>query len=159
MFSLEINYSSIVLEGDLRNMKKLINTSVIYAVLALAGGVFYREFTKFNGFTGYSTLSVVHTHYFILGMFMFLILALLEKNIAFMTKKSERLLFAYQAGLNLTVIMLIVRGVLQIIAQNSLSAGLNASISGIAGIGHLILGIALVMLLLEVKKACPESSK
>ena len=141
-------------------MKKLINTSVIYAVLALAGGgVFYREFTKFNGFTGYTTLSVVHTHYFILGMFIFLILALLEKNIAFMTKKSERLLFAYQAGLNLTVIMLIVRGVLQIIAQNSLSAGLNASISGIAGIGHLILGIALVMLLLEVKKACPESSK
>lgn len=140
-------------------MKKLINTSVIYAVLALAGGVFYREFTKFNGFTGYTTLSVVHTHYFILGMFIFLILALLEKNIAFMTKKSERLLFAYQAGLNLTVIMLIVKGVLQIIAQNSLSAGLNASISGIAGIGHLILGIALVMLLLEVKKACPESSK
>ena len=139
-------------------MKKLINTSVIYAVLALAGGVFYREFTKFNGFTGYTTLSVVHTHYFILGMFIFLILALLEKNIAFMTKKSERLLFAYQAGLNLTVIMLIVRGVLQIIAQNSLSAGLNASISGIAGIGHLILGIALVMLLLEVKKACPESN-
>ena len=140
-------------------MKKLINTSVIYAVLALAGGVFYREFTKFNGFTGYTTLSVVHTHYFILGMFMFLILALLEKNITFMTKKSERLIFAYQAGLNLTVIMLIVRGVLQIIAQNSLSAGLNASISGIAGIGHLILGIALVMLLLEVKNACPESSE
>lgn len=60
-------------------MKKMINTSVIYAVLALAGGVFYREFTKFHEFTGYTTLSVVHTHYFILGMFMFLILALLEK--------------------------------------------------------------------------------
>lgn len=92
-------------------------------------------------------------------MFVFLILALLEKNITFMTEKSERLLFAYQAGLNLTVIMLIVKGVLQIIAQNSLSAGLNTSISGIAGIGHLILGIALIMLLLEAKKACPESSK
>ena len=137
----------------------MINTSVIYAVLALAGGVFYREFTKLNGFTGYITLSVVHTHYLILGMFMFLILALLEKNIAFMTKKTDRLVLAYQAGLNLTVIMLIVRGVLQVIAQNSLSAGLNASISGIAGIGHLILGVSLVMLLLEVKKACSESSK
>lgn len=140
-------------------MKKMINTSVIYAVLALAGGVFYREFTKFHGFTGYTTLSVVHTHYFILGMFMFLILALLEKNIAFMTKKTDRLILAYQAGLHLTVIMLIVRGVLQVITQNSLSAGWNASISGIAGIGHLILGVSLVMLLLDVKKACPESSK
>lgn len=76
-----------------------------------------------------------------------------------MTKKTDRLVLAYQAGLNLTVIMLIVRGVLLVIAQNSLSAGLNASISGIAGIGHLILGVSLVMLLLEVKKACSESSK
>lgn len=76
-----------------------------------------------------------------------------------MTKKTDRLVLAYQAGLNLTVILLIVRGVLQVIAQNSLSARLNASISGIAGIGHLILGVSLVMLLLEVKKACSESSK
>lgn len=76
-----------------------------------------------------------------------------------MTKKTDRLILAYQAGLHLTVIMLIVRGVLQVIAQNSLSAGWNASISGIAGIGHLILGVSLVMLLLEVKKACSESSK
>ena len=49
-------------------MKRYMNTALLYAVFAMAGGVFYREFTKFNGFTGKTTLSVVHTHYFLLGM-------------------------------------------------------------------------------------------
>ena len=33
-------------------MKRYINAALLYAILAMAGGVFYREFTKFNGFTG-----------------------------------------------------------------------------------------------------------
>ena len=48
-------------------MKKLINTAMIYMILALVMGVFYREFTKFYQFTGITTLSVIHTHLFILG--------------------------------------------------------------------------------------------
>ena len=48
-------------------MKKFVNYAFIYAILAMAGGVFYREFTKFCGFTEWTALSVVHTHYFILG--------------------------------------------------------------------------------------------
>ncbi|MEG1991497.1 MAG: DUF2871 family protein, partial [Christensenella sp.] len=31
-------------------MKKYLNISLIYAIVAMAGGVFYREFTKLNGF-------------------------------------------------------------------------------------------------------------
>lgn len=58
-------------------MKRYMNTALVYAVLAMAGGVFYREFTKFVGFTGETTLSVVHTHYFMLGMALFLLLLLL----------------------------------------------------------------------------------
>lgn len=50
--------------GD--NMKRLMNASIVYGVLGLIGGVFYREFTKFNGFTDFTTLSVVHTHYLML---------------------------------------------------------------------------------------------
>ena len=45
-------------------MKRYINSALLYAILAMAGGVFYREFTKFNGFTAKTTPSVVHTHYF-----------------------------------------------------------------------------------------------
>lgn len=31
-------------------MKKSINFALFYAIAAMAGGVFYREFTKFNDF-------------------------------------------------------------------------------------------------------------
>ena len=30
-------------------MKKYLNLSLAYAIAAMAGGVFYREFTKWNG--------------------------------------------------------------------------------------------------------------
>jgi len=58
-------------------MKKYLNISLIYALLAMTGGVFYREFTKLNDFTAKTTLSVIHTHYFLLGMVFFLLLLLL----------------------------------------------------------------------------------
>ena len=51
---------------------------MIYFILAAAAGVFYREFTKFNGYTGETALSYVHTHLFVLGMFAFLVIALLD---------------------------------------------------------------------------------
>lgn len=62
-------------------MKRYINYSILYTVLAMVGGVFYREFTKLNGYTDWTTLSVVHTHYFILGMMFFLIFALVSRNV------------------------------------------------------------------------------
>jgi len=42
--------------------------------LRYSGGVFYREFTKWNGFTGV-TLGKVHAHLFLLGMIVFLLVA------------------------------------------------------------------------------------
>ncbi|MEG1428136.1 MAG: DUF2871 family protein, partial [Oscillospiraceae bacterium] len=57
-------------------MKKYLNLSLIYAIAAMVGGVFYREFTKFNGYTGVTALGKVHTHLFLLGMVMFLLVAL-----------------------------------------------------------------------------------
>lgn len=77
-------------------MKRYINYSIIYAVLALVGGVFYREFTKMNGYTAWTSLSVVHTHYFILGMMFFLILGLVSFNVNF---KSNRAVLFYNVGL------------------------------------------------------------
>ena len=70
-------------------MKRYINTALLYAVLAMAGGVFYREFTKLNGYTDPTALSVVHTHYFLLGMVFFLLLLLLEKKL-FLYRSTHR---------------------------------------------------------------------
>ena len=71
-------------------MKRYIHTALLYAVLAMAGGVFYREFTRFTGYTGKTALSVVHTHYFLLGMVFFLLLLLLEKSFRFTTTRPGR---------------------------------------------------------------------
>ena len=59
--------------------RRFINSAIVYALIAMAGGVFYREFTKLIGFADKTNLSLIHTHYFVLGMFFFLILAILDK--------------------------------------------------------------------------------
>ncbi len=131
-------------------MKRYMNLTLLYAVLAMVGGVFYREFTKFNGFTDKTTLGVVHTHYFLLGMVFFLLLLLLEKNFSFTGAKTGRILVAYQIGLNLTAVMFVVRGVTQVLGT-ALSSGMSAAIPGIAGIGHILLGVSLVLLLVQIR--------
>lgn len=133
-------------------MKRYLNMALLYAVFAMAGGVFYREFTKFNGFTAATTLSVVHTHYFLLGMVFFLLLSLLERSNPFSNTKTRRVLAVYHIGLNLTNVMLAVRGVTQVLAF-PLSSGMDAAISGVAGIGHILLGVSTILLLLQIKAA------
>lgn len=133
-------------------MKRYMNSALLYAVLAMVGGVFYREFTKFNGFTGKTALGVVHTHYFVLGMVFFLLLLLLEKAFAFTGKNTGRVLAVYHAGLNLAAVMFVVRGVTQVLSL-ALSSGMSAAISGVAGIGHILLGVSLVLILLEIRRS------
>lgn len=133
-------------------MKRYMNTALLYAILAMVGGVFYREFTKFNGFTAKTTLSIVHTHYFLLGMVFFLLLLLLEKSFSFTNAKTGRILTVYHIGLNLTAVMFVVRGVTQVLLP-TISTGMSAAISGIAGIGHILLGVSLVLLLVQIKRS------
>lgn len=48
--------------------------------------------------------------------------------------------------------MLVVRGVVQVLGLNVSSA----AISGIAGIGHLILGISMVLVLISIRKCIKD---
>lgn len=139
-------------------MKRYINTALLYAVFAMAGGVFYREFTKFNGFTGKTALSVVHTHYFLLGVVFFLLLLLLEKSFSFTGAKTGRVLAAYHIGLNLTAVMFVLRGIVQV-RGIALSTGMNAAISGVAGIGHILLGVSMLLLLVQIKRSVPIAQR
>ena len=133
-------------------MKKYANSALFYAIAAMVFGVFYREFTKFMGFTGETALSVMHTHYFMLGMVMFLLMLLLDKQFAFTNGKTGRVLLVYHVGLNLTGMMFLIRGVAQVLGT-PLSSGMNAAISGMAGIGHILLGVSMVLLLVQIKKS------
>lgn len=130
-------------------MKRLMNASIVYGVLALVGGVFYREFTKLNGFTGFTTLLVVHTHYLMLGMVLFLLLVVVEKNFHFVDNKVLKYLLFYHIGLILTVFLLTIRGVVQVLS-------LDASIAVLIGIAHLILGISMVLVLISIRKCIKD---
>ena len=134
-------------------MKKYLNYALGYAIAAMAGGVFYREFTKFSGFVGETALGKVHPHLFLLGMMMFLLVALFTAHGDLTQHRSFRIfLVTYNLGVPLTAIMLLVRGVTQVTGV-ALSTGASAAISGIAGIGHILTGIGLVLLLLTLRKA------
>lgn len=132
-------------------IKRYANLALIYEVVAMVFGVFNREFTKFNDFSGQTRLSVLHTHYFMLGMFFFLILMLMEKVFSFSGESTGKILIVYQVGLNITGLGFLLRGLMQVWGKQ-LSKGMDASISGIAGIGHILTGICIVLLLLNVRK-------
>lgn len=133
-------------------MKKYLNTAFIYAIAAMIGGVFYREFTKYNNFSDVTVLGKVHTHLFLLGMLVFLMVVLFSGQMNLAQDKLFRIFFClYNVGVPLTAIMMVVRGVSQVL-QLELSKGADASISGIAGIGHILTGTGLVLLLLSLKR-------
>ncbi|MEG2394293.1 MAG: DUF2871 domain-containing protein, partial [Ruthenibacterium sp.] len=132
-------------------MKKYINIAFIYAGFAMVGGVFYREFTKLNAFTGVTALGKVHTHLFLLGMVMFLLIALFAAHSPLKEQKQfKAFMVLYNIGVPLMTIMLVVRGVFQVLGT-PLTSGANAAISGIAGIAHLLTGTGIVLLLLALR--------
>lgn len=133
-------------------MKKYFNIAFIYAMLAIASGVFYREFTKLNGYTGQTTLSVTHLHFFVLGTIMFLIIALLvERTNLQELKLFQTFMKLYNIALPFMVIMFYVRGIVQVL-NIELSKGLNASISGVSGIAHIVMTVSLVIFFMTLKK-------
>lgn len=134
-------------------MKKYIKIAFVYAVLAMASGVFYREFTKFNEFTAKTALSVTHLHFFVLGTVVFLLIGLLADRSNLETVKTFRpAIIVYNVGLPFMVVMFYVRGILQVIGTD-LGSGADLAVSGVAGIGHIIMATGIVMLFVSLLKA------
>lgn len=72
-------------------MKKLFNAALVYMVLGVGSGLFYREFTKLNDFPEgqFTQLGLAHTHLLTLGFIVLLIVLVVEK--AFRISASPRL--------------------------------------------------------------------
>lgn len=62
------------------------------------------------------------------------------------------MLALYHVGLNVTCLGLFLRGLAQVQGM-ALSRGLDASLSGISGIGHALLGISILWMLWSLYKA------
>ncbi len=133
-------------------MKKLIDAAFGYAAAALTCGVFYREFTKYHAFTGRTTLGFAHVHLLVLGTLLLLLLAAFALHTDLTAQPQFRRFFVlYQIALPATVVMLLVRGVLQVLGT-PLTRGLDAAISGIAGIAHILMTICFVLLYLAMRR-------
>lgn len=81
---------------------------------------------------------------------LFLLLVVVEKNFHFVDNKTLKYLLFCCIGLNLTVVMLVVRGVLQVLS-------LDVSSAVLSGIGHLILGISMILVLISIRN-CVKGS-
>ncbi|MDA9470683.1 DUF2871 domain-containing protein [Enterococcus sp. 5H] len=120
-------------------MKKLVRASMFYMIFGLLAGVYYREFTKFHEFTDKTQLSTLHTHALVLGMIFLIIVLLLEKNFQIMKHKNyQKFYILYNIGLGITLLIMLIHGTMTV-----LDYSYSAAISGVAGIGHIIMTIGL----------------
>lgn len=131
--------------------KKLVNTAAYYAVAGLFAGAFYREFTKYMGYTGVTALGKAHTHLFALGMLMFLIVTALASTTE-ITKSEyfDRFYFYYNIGVGLSATMIFCRGLYQVIGLDN--NVLDLVISWTSGAGHVTVTIGLAFLFLSLKQ-------
>jgi len=132
-------------------MTRLFYAAFAYMLAGVASGLFYREFTKLNGFPEgqFTQLGLAHTHLLTLGFIVLLIVLVLEKQFAL----SRSRLFAwffwiYNAGVIVTSGMLVVHGALTVLGAES-----SKMIAGIAGLGHMLLTAGMILLFLALRKA------
>lgn len=139
-------------------MKKLVKTAFIYAIIAMLCGVVYREGSRFLELTEPNTWSFTHTHFFVLGMFFFLIVVILEKEFSLTKdKKFKAFYIIYNIGLIITGIMLWMRGIADI--TESFYNSYDKMISGISGIGHILLGIGIILFFIILNNKIKEKNK
>ena len=139
--------------------KKYVNLSFIYAIIGLVAGAFYREFTKYIGYTARTGMALVHPHFLVLGAFMFLIIALFSMNLKLENEKTFKTFFlSYNIGVVITAAMLFLRGLTEVMDWGGNKA-LDASISGIAGVGHIVLTVGFVFMFITLKRAIDNRAR
>ncbi|MGW5190666.1 DUF2871 domain-containing protein [Kribbella sp. NPDC004138] len=136
-------------------MRKIYVAAHVYMILGLISGLYYRELTKLNDFTGDTQLSVVHTHILALGMLFFLVVLALEKLFTLTAGKLFAAFFwVYNAGLALTVGMMLLRGTLTVLGHQT-----GAALDGISGLGHITITLGLIFFFVNLGKCLPAKEK
>ena len=138
--------------------ENLLKSSVVFLVLGLFGGVFYREFVKLFDWECYTALSVVHVHTLVLGFLAFACLYALMQNEGESLARLKTPFIIYVTGLAWTVVSFFVRGIYDITAEG-VKLFSDAALSGLAGLGHILLGIGMVLIMLRVLKIKTSKSE
>ncbi|MFD5599147.1 DUF2871 domain-containing protein [Leucobacter sp. NPDC058333] len=140
-----------------RSLNHLLISAFVYGGVGVASGLFYREFTKLNDFPAgeFTQLGLVHTHLLSLGFFPFLILLGLERifQLSAATRRYRWFLWLYHAGIIITSAMMLVHGSLTVVGAES-----SKMIAGIAGLGHMSITAAIVLLFFVLRTAIRRDS-
>ncbi|MEB7462517.1 DUF2871 domain-containing protein [Staphylococcus succinus] len=136
-------------------MRRILYAFLVYTILGLLSGFYYRELAVAHQFTGDTQLVVVHTHTLILGMFMHLILLPITK----IFKLSSYYLFnwffiVYNIGVLTTIGMMFTKGTYQV-----LGLAVPESFAGFAGIGHTTLTAGFILLFFLLRNAIIKDPK
>ncbi|MCL2533794.1 MAG: DUF2871 domain-containing protein [Nocardiaceae bacterium] len=130
-------------------VKTLVNAAFGYVILGLLSGFYYRELTKAHDFDGRTQLATVHTHLLVLGVVFLLVVLALEKMFTLSTNPMYRwFTITFHAGVIVTVAMMTVHGTMQVLDKE-----VSPAISGIAGLGHILLTVAFVLFFLTLRSA------
>lgn len=131
-------------------MRRILYAFLVYTILGLLSGFYYRELTLAYDFTGETQLVVVHTHTLILGMFMHLIMLPLNK----VFKLSSYYLFnwffiVYNISVIATIGMMVTKGTFQVLGKSFSPE----AFAGFAGIGHTGMLAGLLLLFFLIRQA------
>lgn len=141
-----VGYRYFVDEFEQENIFKL---AISFLIMGLISGVFYREFVKYYKWQGLISLSFIHVHLLTLGFMMLVLVYMLVKILRIDIIKLKRPIKLYLSGLVLTIVCMLVKGIYEI---TSAGADLfpRAALSGISGLGHMIIGIGMVWVLISL---------
>lgn len=129
-------------------MRKSYHAAHVYMIVGVLSGLFYREFTKAEDFTGDTQLAVMHTHLLALGMLVFLIVLGLDK--VFQLSENSKLFTSffwfYNVGIVISVGMMGVHGSMTVLGHDDVPEAVPL----IAGLGHILLTVGLVLLFIRI---------
>lgn len=117
-------------------------------IMGFIGGVFYREFTKFYGFTAPNHLGKIHVHVLVLGFITMLLLYIVTSK---MNDEQMNILkkpiHIFEAGLVFTVVNMFIIGIYEVVGMNNIKI---AALNGMSGLGHIILAVGLVWTVVKI---------
>lgn len=127
-------------------MKQLWIAACTYAAAGLASGLLYRTLTHKMDVIPRNQLDTTHTHFLALGMLVMLIVLALDAALGVSGSRSFKVFFyTYNAGLVITAGVMIWHGIIQLGGGQG-----GAMIAGIAGIGHILLTVAIAALMVSL---------
>lgn len=119
-------------------------------MMGFAGGVFYREFTKFYQYENTTHLGKLHVHSLTLGFLaLFMIYLVIRRYDKADLALFRKPLSIYLAGLCFTLVNMMIFGIYEVVSggQNTVSV---KALEGLSGLGHIALSVGLSWLIVRL---------